>query len=264
MKVRVISAIAALCVFVPFILLGGTYFMLFIWLLGLIGMQEFCSMMKLNYQSYIGFISSLGLTAVLIPHYYWPSWVTTGMTQNVLYISMVALMTITVFDPERFNIEKAAVLVLAMFYLGLGFQTLIRMRDAGLSSLMFLFAIVWATDIGAYCVGRAIGKQALAPKISPNKTIEGAFGGTIIALIVGIIYLYTVQPPIAINQTNWFLIVAVSFIGQFGDLVESAMKRHFQVKDSGRLIPGHGGILDRFDSTLFASIILMLWVNFTR
>lgn len=173
-------------------------------------------------------------------------------------------MTITVFDPERFNIEKAAVLVLAMFYLGLGFQTLIRMRDAGLSSLMFLFAIVWATDIGAYCVGRAIGKQALAPKISPNKTIEGAFGGTVIALIVGIIYLYTVQPPIAINQTNWFLIVAVSFIGQFGDLVESAMKRHFQVKDSGRLIPGHGGILDRFDSTLFASIILMLWVNFTR
>ncbi len=115
--------------------------------------------------------------------------------------------------------------------------------------MLFAMLIVWLTDSGAYFCGRAFGKHKLWPAISPNKTWEGSLGGNLTALIFAAIYLnffpqaYGFWPMMGIA-------LVLSIIGSLGDLIESALKRFYGVKDSGKILPGHGGILDRFDSML--------------
>ena len=118
--------------------------------------------------------------------------------------------------------------------------------------------IVWLTDSGAYLFGRKLGKHKLAPRVSPNKTWEGSICGTLLATVVLAVYLYFFP----VGYHNWglmvFLTLLLSILGQFGDLVESALKRFYGVKDSGKILPGHGGILDRFDSMLLVMPALYL------
>ena len=127
----------------------------------------------------------------------------------------------------------------------------LRAGEYGLGNVLFLLALVWATDIGAYLIGRALGGPRLAPRISPGKTWAGAAGGLAFAASAGIaaaaISGTRIAPAVAIA-------LGLSVIAQAGDLVESAMKRRFGVKDSGRLIPGHGGLLDRLDSTIAVAL----------
>ncbi|PKA39705.1 phosphatidate cytidylyltransferase [Rhizobium sullae] len=128
---------------------------------------------------------------------------------------------------------------------------------AGLHAMLFVFAVVWATDILAYFVGRAIGGPKLAPKISPGKTQSGALGGAASAVIAGSLIAY-----IFIPEADWLMAAAVAFIlsvcSQAGDLFESFIKRRFGVKDSSHLIPGHGGVMDRVDGLIFACFAAFL------
>ena len=125
---------------------------------------------------------------------------------------------------------------------------------AGLWAILFLFAVVWATDIAAYFTGRAIGGPKLAPKISPGKTWSGAVGGTVAGVACGL------AVAMVAGASNLVLIaliaLAMSVAGQIGDLFESALKRRYSVKDSSNLIPGHGGVLDRVDGLVIAAIVL--------
>ncbi|MCX8997627.1 phosphatidate cytidylyltransferase [Rhizobiaceae bacterium BDR2-2] len=148
-----------------------------------------------------------------------------------------------------------------ILYAGLTGLSLAAIRGddaAGLAAMLFVFALVWATDILAYFVGRAIGGPKLAPRISPGKTWSGAVGGTISAVIAGcaVALLLTDASPIWIVPAAFILSVA----SQAGDLFESFIKRRFGVKDSSRLIPGHGGVMDRVDGLVvacFAAFVLM-------
>ena len=126
-------------------------------------------------------------------------------------------------------------------------------RVAGFDKVLLALFIVWATDSGAYLVGRRYGVRRLAPRVSPNKTVEGSIGGVVSAVLVTVIFMLFDKNVAAPYHLPVMLLLAVFFsiAGQFGDLVESAIKRHFDVKDSGKFIPGHGGVLDRFDSMLF-------------
>jgi phosphatidate cytidylyltransferase len=117
--------------------------------------------------------------------------------------------------------------------------------DQGLFAIIFLFALVWSTDIFAYFVGRSMGGAKLAPKISPNKTWSGAIGGTAAAVAAGLA-VAALTGPIG-NPILPFVIVVISVLSQLGDLFESWIKRKFGVKDSGNMIPGHGGVMDRVD-----------------
>jgi phosphatidate cytidylyltransferase len=140
-------------------------------------------------------------------------------------------------------------------YIGLTMLSLIWLRDqpgAGWPMVFFLFLIVWGTDIGAFIAGRAIGGARLAPSISPNKTWAGFFGGLVIAAILTFIWTTTVMPASRPFDAAG-IAIGLSLCAQGGDLFESAMKRRFNVKDSGDLIPGHGGILDRIDALLWAA-----------
>jgi phosphatidate cytidylyltransferase len=143
--------------------------------------------------------------------------------------------------------------VLGVPYVGLTAIALIWLRAdlvAGRGNVLFLLLVVWATDISAYVVGRMIGGPKLAPNISPGKTWSGAVGGLAGAAVVG-----WVAAPGVFGLTA---AAALSVVAQAGDLMESGIKRHFGVKDSGKLIPGHGGLLDRMDGVLTAAPVMAL------
>lgn len=126
--------------------------------------------------------------------------------------------------------------------------------------ILYALLIVWITDSGAYLIGRKLGKHKLAPHVSPNKTWEGSIGGSLVSVIV--VGLYLVFSPVKFAYSlpiMLLLTVVLSVGGQIGDLIESAFKRHYGVKDSGKILPGHGGILDRFDSLLFVLPLMHLF-----
>jgi phosphatidate cytidylyltransferase len=121
--------------------------------------------------------------------------------------------------------------------------------------------IVWATDTGAFFVGKQIGKQPLAPLISPNKTVQGLYGGIVFALVVTLIIVFVWPQPVLHQALFAVLALVVILVAVIGDLFESMIKRWMQVKDSGTLLPGHGGILDRIDSLTAAIPIFALGIS---
>lgn len=177
---------------------------------------------------------------------------------TVFYIVVILILLHTVIHKSRFSFDDAGVLVLGMMYIGIGFNAFILARNDGFTTLLYAMLIVWLTDSGAYIFGRQFGKHKLAPRVSPNKTWEGSILGTLFATIILAVYLAFFH----VGYSSWLLMViatiCLSIFGQFGDLIESALKRYYGVKDSGKILPGHGGILDRFDSMLMVMPALYL------
>jgi phosphatidate cytidylyltransferase len=151
-----------------------------------------------------------------------------------------------------------AVCVLGTLYVGMLSGSLLRLRldfEVGAQLVFFLLLVVWLGDAGAYYVGRSLGRRKLSPRVSPKKTIEGGLGGMATSLVTATVIHFTFLPEFPLVHA---LIAAalLSVAGVVGDLAESLWKRSADVKDSGTLIPGHGGFLDRFDSILFTAPIL--------
>lgn len=259
MKTRIITAVIAALLFVPFVVYGGTALTLLIYVIAAIGLFEMLKMRKLSMFSVPGILSLIALFAMLMPET-WEQHVVdaTSFSKLEWLIMMTALLLIyVVLKKNKFTFDDVGFLLVSVFYVGVGFYYFMATREAtdGLLYIVFALVVVWSTDSGAYFVGRKLGKHKLWPEISPKKTIEGFVGGIVIAVIAAVIFEW-----ISGLEVKWtvLLIVTViaSVIGQLGDLVESAIKRHYGVKDSGNILPGHGGILDRFDSLLFVLPLL--------
>jgi phosphatidate cytidylyltransferase len=160
-------------------------------------------------------------------------------------------------------VDAVAMQVQGMVYIPVLIAGLIRIRnsDAGILWIFFLLAIVFAGDIGAYYAGSYLGRHKLCPSVSPKKTIEGSIGGLCANLLIGGIIKAMFLPslPWAACMVMFLLIGAA---GQTGDLFESALKRSVQIKDSGTLLPGHGGMLDRIDALLFASPVALIFKEY--
>ena len=174
--------------------------------------------------------------------------------QPVAALAFLFISSAVAAPVARWQGGRARWAVLAPLYFGLPVVALAWVRldvEDGRIMILTLLAIVWASDIGAYLFGSMIGGIRLAPRISPNKTWAGALGGLILAAIVG--FLGARLPGMPVAWVSALLAVFLAAWSQVGDLAESALKRNFGVKDSGALIPGHGGLLDRVDSLLFAA-----------
>lgn len=156
---------------------------------------------------------------------------------------------------QRFTLLSASGVV----YAGALLFAVIALRSdvtLGLAAIVFLFAVVWATDIGGYFVGRAFGGPKLMPSVSPNKTWSGAIGGTIAAILCGgAVYYFMVGSRIGVAAV---LALLLSIAAQAGDLFESFLKRRFDAKDASKLIPGHGGVMDRLDGFITAAVVAVL------
>lgn len=264
MKIRFISAILAILVFIPFIFLGGGYFAFAMSVLGIIALYEIADMKGIPYFNIIGLVATIGLLSILIPNHYIDIFTRYVNKDYLFYMACLILLILTVFKSDIFHFEDAATLVMGAIYIGYGFHFLILIRDLGIDTLMYQFLVIWSTDSGAYLFGRRFGQHKLSPSISPNKTIEGLIGGVFLATIIGGVYSLVIDPNLGAINNVWMLTIVLSLFGQLGDLVESAMKRHFKVKDSGKFLPGHGGALDRLDSTIFTSFMFMIWMNLFR
>ncbi|MBT9672992.1 phosphatidate cytidylyltransferase [Secundilactobacillus kimchicus] len=261
MKQRVITAVVALIIFIPIIIMGGIWVDIAAAVLGLVALSELLVMRKKLLVSPEAIISGIAVLMVILPDK-WLGFLPAHLHLNFLvYVMVILLLIYSVVSKNRFSFDDAAVLTLGIFYIGMGFHYFIEARKVGFFALLFALLIVWITDSGAYMIGRKLGRHKLAPHISPNKTWEGSIGGTLVATVIVGLYAYFYPQGNYSLLTTILLIVIVSVIGQFGDLVESALKRYYGVKDSGKILPGHGGILDRFDSLLLVLPALHL-LNF--
>jgi phosphatidate cytidylyltransferase len=150
-----------------------------------------------------------------------------------------------------------------ILYVGwlLSYLVALRGLDDGRNWLLFALFVTFGSDTAAFFIGRALGRHYLAPQISPGKTWEGFIGGVLGAIIVSLLFNLIPALRLPMGYVNAMLLgLLVSIMGQLGDLVESLLKRNMGVKDSGRLMPGHGGILDRMDSIVFAGIVVYYYV----
>ena len=265
MRQRVITAVVALAFFLPIIYVGGIAVELLAAAMAGIGVYELFRMKGLAVFSFEGILSILGAVILVLPQERWFFFLPEGTDKSALfYLIVLLLLGIAVISKNTYTIDEAGFPVIVSLYTGVGFERFLTARSAtdGLVVLVFGLFIVWATDIGAYMVGRRYGQRKLWPEISPNKTIEGALGGIAAAVVVAGLYLLAFPGKDYFGHGSAMMIlltVLFSIAGQFGDLVESAIKRHYGVKDSGNILPGHGGILDRFDSMLFVFPIMYLF-----
>ena len=204
-----------------------------------------------------------GLTLLIAP----PS-----VAMLILFLTALAAMCLPLAAPDMDNaVLRAGMLVLGVLYIFGSWKAAILLRDieypplrlfsAGRHWLMFGLMVNWMGDTGAYYFGRRFGRHKLAPIVSPKKTWEGAGASAAVGILFGLVYL-----PLAIKGTSYWIAGSFALIanvaGQLGDLAESAIKRSAGVKDSGTLLPGHGGFLDRLDSTMFTLPILWALVGF--
>jgi phosphatidate cytidylyltransferase len=165
-------------------------------------------------------------------------------------------------QPVEGALEDVAVAVLGIFYVALlfGFQAAIHAGYRGKYWLLFLYFVIWASDTGAYYAGTSFGRHRLYEKVSPKKSVEGLIGGTASSMLVALLCSFWIVPGLGAFEA----LVAgavLALVGTVGDLAESLLKRSAGVKDSGVIIPGHGGILDRMDSLMFAAPVLYFYLR---
>ena len=260
MKQRVISAIVALLILVPIFLMGGFIYDATIVILSLLGLREFLKVKetKKELPSFIQFISYIMLSLIVVSGVNSQEMIFSIDFRIISGLLVVFLLpTILYHDRSLYSINDAFYLIGGVFFLGVSFSLLIIIRNY----IIYLFLISIMTDTYAYIVGRLIGSHKLLESISPNKTWEGMIAGTFFGVFIPTLYYVT---AIDMNASYLFIIVMtlfLSILGQFGDLVFSAIKRYFKTKDFSNIMPGHGGILDRFDSIIFVILGFIFFIT---
>lgn len=250
---RLLSGIALVIVLLATGILGGKILWGFCLAISLIGLYEFYKVFKIE--------KTLGVVGyVFAAAYYLSLLLYKGSVNGALFlaIELMVVAGVYVLKYPKYNTEQVFASILGLLYLPLMLSYIyqIRIAEDGLYSLWLIFICSWGCDTCAYCVGMLFGKRKLAPVLSPKKSIEGAIGGVAGAAVLGAIYGVAVNNSMVMENAPlvFAIICAVgAVISQFGDLIASGIKRQHNIKDYGKLIPGHGGILDRFDSVIFTA-----------
>lgn len=256
MKTRVMTAIAALIIFLPLIYLGGDYFKYTTYALGVMAMYEIVRMTFKETNIVVLGVSSLG--GVLI---YLHNEILSLSQYAIVYLLVIAMLAVVVSTGHKVKLVEIGSIIFVTAYIFIGFYCLYMLRDLSLVHVAYLLLTIWFTDSFAYFGGMKFGKNKLSPNISPNKSIEGSVIGSLSSIAIALVFYF--MTSIFTNIFEAIIItLIVSVIGQFGDLIESAYKREYGVKDSSNLLPGHGGIFDRFDSVILSAPCLILLLNF--
>ncbi|ASS75616.1 hypothetical protein CIG75_11870 [Tumebacillus algifaecis] len=254
---RVLTGVIGGALFLGVVWIGGVPLILLLALLAVLGFRELVKMRgfaTFSAPALLGYVVTLVFTTNLLWRESWElSVAPDSISIPLLLLILFAFLTISVMTKNRYSFQDMSYLFAGTLYIGLAFQsaTLLRIEDGlGLRYFLFLLILMWTTDTFAYFVGRALKGPKIWPAISPNKTVSGSVGGVVAAAIVGVVFAtmndFALWP--------WLLLSALlSVVGQLGDFVESGLKRSLNVKDSGKLLPGHGGVLDRFDSLIFSA-----------
>ena len=260
MKERILTAICLLAVVIPLVYLGGYWFMGLILIATGIATYEMLTMhdRENRIPLWIKGITFIGtLCVVLMPVFRMPAF------YNAQFVSIgfvLALLVVSAIRAKKGQ-EDISLYPLIIFYVGYSFRALVEIRNQSLTLFIFLIATVILTDSMAYFAGRFFGKHKLVPKISPKKTVEGAIGGW----LAGVVFAIGFGLRTELFAQMWVLIVLallLPILSQIGDLVASALKRQHDIKDFGKIFPGHGGVMDRVDSQMLAAILIYMMILF--
>lgn len=252
-KTRLISGIVLVIIALATIISGSWILFFTLLAVSLIGMRELYKVMKVS-DEHVTVLELVGYLGAVL--YYIAMKADFGNYGTMaIIISMILILFVYVFGYPKYRAEQVMAAFFGVIYVAvmLSFIYLTRSLPDGKFLVWLIFLCSWGCDTCAYCVGMLIGKHKMAPVLSPKKSIEGAVGGVAGAALLGVIYAAATQGKMA----EYALICAVgALISMVGDLAASAIKRNQNIKDYGKLIPGHGGILDRFDSVIITAPVI--------
>lgn len=270
MKTRVITALAALCLFLPFLYFSDTMaFTVLIQLLAFISTYEILRCVGLDKRVWLAVPCYLCSLAVPFLCRY-PEKLYCARLEMIFLIFFVLtffLLSAGVFYRGKADVSAIGALVAMEIYVVFAVSSILLLRDSINGQYMYLlvFIAAWVTDTGAYFAGRALGRHKLIPEVSPKKTVEGAVGGFIAGIVCLMAYGAIIGAMTDLTPQYLYLAIAgaiMSLVSMLGDLIASLLKRHYDIKDYGWLLPGHGGILDRFDSVFATAPFLFFLCHF--
>ena len=292
MKQRVITAILMAIVFIPFFFLGGWFITFLFSILSYIAMYELITMYqsKKNIPNVCKYIIPLFSSIILL----FSSFAT---AEDIIYVLLVELMFLLILPIFNKKIEMKDVIffIFGIIYSGISFAIIVTVRNiemlyqdasirlfdglniyaVGLILFIFVLLSTMLTDIAAYQFGIKFGKHKLCPSISPKKSIEGSIAGTIAGALGGTLFMVILQFTLSKEYANaiklfkidniylyalaiFGVALLLSIAGQLGDLIASKIKREYNIKDYGKIFPGHGGVLDRFDSSIYSFLVFII------
>ena len=254
---RLLSGIVLVALALLFICTGGDLLLGVMLVLSLIGMFEIYRIFDIEKKP-LGFLGYLACIAYYlnIKLSFSPD------NMSIMLAFLICLLAVFVFAYPKYHTHQIMAAFFGLFYVGvmLSFLYQTRMLPNGQFIVWLIFLCSWGCDTSAYCVGVLFGKHKMSPLLSPKKSIEGAVGGVIGAMLLTALYCFIMINVFDIEDFKILPLVVFSGIGALismvGDLAASAIKRNFEIKDYGKLIPGHGGVLDRFDSVIITAPII--------
>ena len=261
---RWITGIIALPFLIFFIVKGGAYFVVLVGVVCLLSMWEFFSIVSDAKGKVVSVIMIIGVLAgalIILA----ASGSSFNLVSGIIALNMIicGLISIPQYKTNPLVLETIKKQLQGIIYIPLllSFLILIRNEPDGMIWIFLILAVIFAGDTSAYYFGSYLGRHKLCPAVSPGKTIEGSIGGLTANLLVGSVVKLFFLPELPWAQ-SLFLFLVMGIAGQAGDLFESMLKRSSKVKDSGGLLPGHGGFLDRIDALLFAAPVAYLFKNY--
>lgn len=258
LKERIISAVVGIPIIVAILYTGGVYWIAFFALLGIAAIYEFNRMISREYQP-LWLLSLLLMLLIMLSSF-------NALIIPALVLFMLLLIIYLVIKYPQITIVDVALSLFPAIYIGfsLNFAILLNNHPLAFLIMLLIFLFTWSSDIGGYFFGRFWGKHKLAPKLSPKKTWEGSLGGVFLTVLIAIIFFTIIKN----GEQNIIIIIILgilsSIAAQLGDLFISGVKRKFAIKDTGNLIPGHGGVLDRFDSFLLVLPIVYCCIYYGK
>lgn len=269
-KERLLSGAVLVVILAVLLYFGGDVLLGALTVISFIGLFEWFRMLNCQ-KSLVAIISYIGTIAYYfgLKFNLFPDIDIQAQRICLFVVVLILMLMVYVFQFPKYNPVHIFGAYFGFFYVSvfLSYVYRTRMLEHGTWLVWLIFIASWGCDSCAYCVGMLFGKHKMAPLLSPKKSVEGAIGGVVGTMLLSFVYLLIMDKLVGITfSKNWLLVVAMAvsaFAAMIGDLSASAFKRQFEIKDYGKLIPGHGGILDRFDSVIFIAPLIYYFIIFT-
>lgn len=256
MKQRCVSAIILLIILIGSLLIDPKVFSIVMLVSAILGFRELINIKYGNSEANMEVVKLIGYISIILMVL---NKIFFNLDDNIILIVPVLGLTIPIIfynNSKKYNINDALYVLGSVFFLGFAFSSIVRLCNSNVYRCIYIFLIAFVTDTYAYISGSLIGKHKITT-ISPKKTWEGSIIGSVMGCIIGSAYYYNVIGDISLLKVIIISLV-LTILSEIGDLVFSSIKRYFDKKDYSNLIPGHGGILDRFDSVIFVALGLIL------